>query len=177
MCKSYTSTQVMYEIALFSEKNYTDGKNFTRLPVMTVATNLNPWGCLGFSIVLLIIFTCQKVLLVFLLRWWFSPWCRDCGKPWRRKRANGDKIEKMAEDRLMILRSRHLFSSFGQETNGQPFYKCDNTFLPKISACQHLHISCSLVSQRIHFHKIIILTAPQYCHLQKLLCQIKIGRY
>ena len=116
-------------------------------------------------------------VVIFFLRWWFSPWCRDCGKPWRRKRANGDKIEKMAEDRLMILRSRHLFSSFGQETNGQPFYKCDNTFLPKISACQHLHISCSLVSQRIHFHKINILTAPQYCHLQKLLCQIKLGRY
>ena len=113
----------------------------------------------------------------FLFRWCFSPWFRDCGKPWRRKRANGDKIEKMAEDRLMILRSHHLFSSFGQETNGQPFYKCDNTFLPKISACQHLHISCSLVSQRIHFHKINILTAPQYCHLQKLLCQIKISRW
>ena len=31
----------MQEIALFSGKIYTVGKNFTRLPVVTVATNLN----------------------------------------------------------------------------------------------------------------------------------------
>ena len=33
--------QIMREIALFSGKIYTAGTNFTRLPVVTVATNLN----------------------------------------------------------------------------------------------------------------------------------------
>ena len=41
VCKSCSSTQIMLEIALFSEKIYTLGKKFTRPPVMTVATNLN----------------------------------------------------------------------------------------------------------------------------------------
>ena len=36
-----SSTQIMREIALFSGKIYTAGTNFTRLPVATVATNLN----------------------------------------------------------------------------------------------------------------------------------------
>ena len=41
MCKSCSSTQIMPEIALFSGKIYTAGTNFTRPPVVTVATNLN----------------------------------------------------------------------------------------------------------------------------------------
>ena len=42
MCKILTvSVQIMREITLFSEKIYTAGTNFTRPPVMTVATNLN----------------------------------------------------------------------------------------------------------------------------------------
>ena len=41
MCKSCSSTQIMQDIALISRKIYTAGTNFTRLPVMTVAPNLN----------------------------------------------------------------------------------------------------------------------------------------
>ena len=41
VCKSCDSTQIIREIALFSGKIYTVGKNFTRPPVVTVATNLN----------------------------------------------------------------------------------------------------------------------------------------
>ena len=41
VCKFWTSTQIMQEKNVFSWKNYTAGQNFTRLPVVTVATNLN----------------------------------------------------------------------------------------------------------------------------------------
>ena len=41
MCKSCSSTQIMPKIVLFSGKIYTAGTNFTRPPVVTVATNLN----------------------------------------------------------------------------------------------------------------------------------------
>ena len=41
VCKSCSSMQIMQEIALFSGKIYTAGTNFTRPPVVTVATNLN----------------------------------------------------------------------------------------------------------------------------------------
>ena len=41
VCKSCNSTQIMRDIALISRKIYTAGKNFTRPPVVTVATNLN----------------------------------------------------------------------------------------------------------------------------------------
>ena len=41
MCKSCSSTRIMQEISLFSGKIYTAGTNFTRPPVVTVATNLN----------------------------------------------------------------------------------------------------------------------------------------
>ena len=41
VCKSCSSTQIMLEIALFSEKIYTAGTNLTRPPVVKVATNLN----------------------------------------------------------------------------------------------------------------------------------------
>ena len=44
MCKSCTYTHIMQEIALFSRIIYTVGKNFTRPPVVTVATNLNSGG-------------------------------------------------------------------------------------------------------------------------------------
>ena len=40
-CKSCTSKQILQENALFSEKIYTAGANFTRPPVATVVTNLN----------------------------------------------------------------------------------------------------------------------------------------
>ena len=40
--KSCTSTHIMQWITLFSVKIYTVGKNFTRPPGVTVATNLNP---------------------------------------------------------------------------------------------------------------------------------------
>ena len=39
--KSCSSMQIMREIALFSGKIYTPQTNFTRPPVVTVATNLN----------------------------------------------------------------------------------------------------------------------------------------
>ena len=45
--KSCSSTQIMQEIALFSRKIYTAGTNFTRPPVVTVATNLNSGGGQG----------------------------------------------------------------------------------------------------------------------------------
>ena len=41
VCKSHSSTQIMPVIARFSGKIYTAGTNFTRQPVVTVATNLN----------------------------------------------------------------------------------------------------------------------------------------
>ena len=41
VCKSWSSTQIMREIALFSGKIYTAGTNFTRPQVVTVATNLD----------------------------------------------------------------------------------------------------------------------------------------
>ena len=41
VCKSCSSRQIIQEIALFSGKIYTAGTNFTRPPVVTVATNLN----------------------------------------------------------------------------------------------------------------------------------------
>ena len=41
LCKSCSFTQILREIALFSSKNYTVCTNFTRPPVVTVATNLN----------------------------------------------------------------------------------------------------------------------------------------
>ena len=41
MCKSCSSTQIIWEMALFFGKIYTAGTNFTRPPVVTVATNLN----------------------------------------------------------------------------------------------------------------------------------------
>ena len=44
VCKSCTSTHIMQEIALFSRKIYIVCKNFTRPPVVTVATNLNSGG-------------------------------------------------------------------------------------------------------------------------------------
>ena len=39
MSKFHISTQILQGNALFSGKNYTTGKNFTRPPVATVATN------------------------------------------------------------------------------------------------------------------------------------------
>ena len=50
MCKSCISTKMMRGIALFSGKIYTAGTNFTRPPVVTVATNLNSecWWQLSF---------------------------------------------------------------------------------------------------------------------------------
>ena len=41
MSEFHISMQIMQEIALFSGKIYTVGKNFTRPPVVTIATNLN----------------------------------------------------------------------------------------------------------------------------------------
>ena len=41
MCKSCSSMQIMRDITLISRKIYTVGTNFTRPPVVTVATNLN----------------------------------------------------------------------------------------------------------------------------------------
>ena len=41
VCTFWSSTQIMREITLFSRKVYTAGTNFTRPPVVTVATNLN----------------------------------------------------------------------------------------------------------------------------------------
>ena len=41
MCKSCSFMQIMGEIASFSGRVYTPGTNFTRPPVVTVATNLN----------------------------------------------------------------------------------------------------------------------------------------
>ena len=48
MCKFCSSTQIMRDIALISRKIYTAGTNFTRPPVVMVATNLNPGSDLIF---------------------------------------------------------------------------------------------------------------------------------
>ena len=41
MCKCCSSSKIMQEINLFSGKIYTASTNFTRPPVITIATNLN----------------------------------------------------------------------------------------------------------------------------------------
>ena len=47
VCKSWSSTQIMQEFALFSVKNYTVGTHFTQPPVVMIATNLNSEGGMG----------------------------------------------------------------------------------------------------------------------------------
>ena len=50
VCKSFTFMQIMRKFALFFGKIYTAGTNFTRLPVVTVATNLNSVSVCGFTL-------------------------------------------------------------------------------------------------------------------------------
>ena len=48
MCIYCSRVQIMGEIVLFSRKIYTAGKNFTRPPVVTVATNIKSDPTLSF---------------------------------------------------------------------------------------------------------------------------------
>ena len=64
VCKFCSSMHIMQEITLFLGKIYTAGKNFTRPPVLTVATNLNSANdgfAISFSHLCLVIYQHVKV--------------------------------------------------------------------------------------------------------------------
>ena len=75
MCKSCSSTQIMRDIALISRKIYTAGTNFTRPPVVTVATNLNS-ACVSTPEVILylwnVISSWCHMLHAFILKTWIK---------------------------------------------------------------------------------------------------------